>query len=220
MPIRSPLQGKDHLTGYFPSLKLERTVAFESTLERDLIYLLEFLPRVLSFEEQPLTLEYGDNGKTRRYTPDFKVVTRSGTLLLECKPLGQVSDVQQQAKFNAAREVRSRWGWRFGVVTEHDLRGGPFLKNVQKISYYARFAPPPHLGRCILKQLRAEPLSPLQLATLFPDHAPGVVQATVMHLAYHQRLVLELQRSPLHPHQIVSAPSQETRELWPCFLPR
>ena len=49
-----------------------RMIAFESLLERDFIYLLDYDARVEWFEEQPLTIGYGQADRTLHYTPDFQ----------------------------------------------------------------------------------------------------------------------------------------------------
>ena len=61
------------VSGHF-SFRKEKSIAFESTLERDLLYLLEFNDSVIDVEEQPFTIEYTNhNGKLVTYTPDFFV---------------------------------------------------------------------------------------------------------------------------------------------------
>jgi len=50
------------------------TSAFESSLERDFLLLLDFDPEVVLYEEQPVTINYHDDqGRRRRYTPDVLV---------------------------------------------------------------------------------------------------------------------------------------------------
>lgn len=61
------------LSGYYPFRK-EKSIAFESSLERDLIILLEFNDSVCDVIEQPLTIEYRNRkGTIVSYTPDFLV---------------------------------------------------------------------------------------------------------------------------------------------------
>jgi hypothetical protein len=58
MPVRKVSNRGGNIIGRFPSLKLERMVDFESLIERDFIYMLDFDSDVVSFTEQPLTIEY------------------------------------------------------------------------------------------------------------------------------------------------------------------
>ena len=58
-------------TGYFASYKNKIQIAFESVLERDFYMLLEFDENVISYAEQPITINYEyKDGSKRRYTPD------------------------------------------------------------------------------------------------------------------------------------------------------
>jgi hypothetical protein len=49
--------------GKFPSLKNKSTVWFESHLERDFIYLIEFDKSVTKYQEQPFKVKYFLDGK-------------------------------------------------------------------------------------------------------------------------------------------------------------
>ena len=78
MPVRKVSNRGGNIVGRFPSLKMGRMIAFESLLERDFIYLLDYDVRVEWFEEQPLTIEYQHDGQALHYTPDFHC-RRGGT---------------------------------------------------------------------------------------------------------------------------------------------
>ena len=67
-------------TGYFASYKNKIQIAFESVLERDFYMLLEFDENVISYAEQPITINYEyKDGSKRRYTPDCLVTYKDGT---------------------------------------------------------------------------------------------------------------------------------------------
>ena len=62
------------VSGHF-AFRNEKSIAFESTLERDLLTLLEFNSSVFDVTEQPVTIEYQNkNGREVTYTPDFLVI--------------------------------------------------------------------------------------------------------------------------------------------------
>lgn len=63
------------LSGNFVSKKNEnRLIQFESSLERDYVYLLEFDPEVYCYLEQPLKIKYvSPQNKRKTYVPDFLV---------------------------------------------------------------------------------------------------------------------------------------------------
>ena len=73
MPVRKVSGRGRNMIGHFPSLKLGRMVAFESLIEQDYLYVLDYETEVTWFEEQPLTIAYTWQEKPYEYTPDFHV---------------------------------------------------------------------------------------------------------------------------------------------------
>jgi len=51
-------RGTKKQTGLFPSEKNEKTIEYESSIELDYFYLLEFDEDVVSYEEQPFSIHY------------------------------------------------------------------------------------------------------------------------------------------------------------------
>jgi hypothetical protein len=78
MPARTVPKNYRNLTGLVYNSRTRSLSAFESTLERDYLLLLDFDLAVEFYEEQPATIEYRDSsGSLRRYTPDVFVRYRS-----------------------------------------------------------------------------------------------------------------------------------------------
>ena len=117
MPVRKVSNRGGNVVGRFPSLKMERMIAFESLLERDFIYLLDYDARVEWFEEQPLTIEYEQADRTLHYTPDFQLVEAGQPVLVECKPEAFVETEDNQRKFAVARDWCART--RLGIPGSH-----------------------------------------------------------------------------------------------------
>ncbi|WP_448206455.1 Tn7 transposase TnsA N-terminal domain-containing protein [Azospirillum sp. sgz302134] len=117
---------------------------FESTLERDLLILLDFHPATVSIETQPVTIEYEHEGKRHRYTPD--VLARfhpsrtmpCGThqrVLFEVK---YAADLRRKwtdlrPKFSAAKTWALAHGMVFHVITEQRIRT-PLLANANLLN--------------------------------------------------------------------------------------
>lgn len=144
MPVRTPSNryGKN-IVGKFPSLKLGRMVFFESRIERDQIYLMEYDPKVVFYEEQPLLIQYTTAGKRYKYFPDFKVVTASGQhLLLECKAERFVETDKNQRKIAAGKVWCATHNWQFRLITEQVTRAGFRLENVMLLWQFARHSIP------------------------------------------------------------------------------
>lgn len=112
------------VTGYFPSIKNQRSMAFESLLEKWLFLSLEFDPSVKSYLEQPVKIEYEVSGKAYTYHPDCLVEYNDGTKkLIEVK---YTTDLDENAdelnrKFNAAREYAGKNSMEFDTFTEIDI---------------------------------------------------------------------------------------------------
>jgi hypothetical protein len=69
MPVRKITKSYRSVTGISTASKSVGQAQFESTLERDLITLLEFSRDVRQFEVQPVTLTWQEGTRIRRYTP-------------------------------------------------------------------------------------------------------------------------------------------------------
>ncbi|RDL44137.1 heteromeric transposase endonuclease subunit TnsA [Marinomonas piezotolerans] len=145
MPVRKIPKNYRNLTGIAASKKSEAGF-FESTLERDFLSLLEFDSDVLSFDVQPVKVDFQNaEGKSRSYTPDVLVEYRHGSsifpsvdnILFEVK---YRNDIKQnwdilKPKFKAAIRHANQNGMRFKVVTEKEIRT-PYLENIRFLLPY------------------------------------------------------------------------------------
>lgn len=123
--------------GYFPSIKLNRMVEWESLLERDFILLLEFSPAVESYREQPEKIQYERDGELYYYFPDFEVDLYSGEILhVEVKPKRKLSGKELQGKFQAISRRYDRHEATFKIMTEEEIRKEPLFSNLQKLCRY------------------------------------------------------------------------------------
>lgn len=209
MPVRDVSNKGGNVIGRFPSLKVGRMVSFESLIERDYLYLLDFETDVEWFEEQPLVIEYRQDGALLRYTPDFHV-RQGGNFLVECKPCVLVEDRENQRKFHAAHEWCAERGWTFRVVTDREIRTGFRLKNVRFLTRYARQQVSPEVRAHVLDCLRlaADPVSLDDLVEqmVHGSNAADVI-AAVLGLAFHHEVVIPLDDGPISGHSPVSLPS-------------
>lgn len=132
------------LSGQVSSKKLGQEVQFESSLERDLIYLLEFDIEVEHYLEQPLTIAYKDEaGKSRSYTPDFIISYHNKfkkTELVEVKYESYLITHKSELglKFNAATEYCKKRNMVFKIYTDVHIRekNEAFLSNAKFLSRY------------------------------------------------------------------------------------
>ena len=150
MPVRIIPKNYRSLTGLVSNTRTRSMAAFESSLERDFLVLLDFDPDVEFYEEQPLTITYADAcGRRRTYTPDVFVRYRIDPLQARPTPpfLYEVkyrADLHQhwtdyRPKFRAAGRYARQQDWRFRVVTERHIRT-PYLDNVKFLRSYQAMA--------------------------------------------------------------------------------
>lgn len=118
--------------GYFPSRKLNRGVQFESLLERDAIYIWEFSPGVISYQEQPAIIEYEHQGSIHRYVPDFELQLRNQHVIhAEIKPERALSNPKLRAKYTSIARRYQETDIEYVILTERELRQIPLLPNLK-----------------------------------------------------------------------------------------
>ena len=111
------------ITGHFPSIKNNRSVAFESKLENSLFLTLEFDSSVYSYQEQP-QIEITINDKTRTYSADCYIKRSEGSnkkdALIEVKYTSELEKNKEQfeEKFEAIKVVATEMNLDFLVFTE------------------------------------------------------------------------------------------------------
>lgn len=118
------------------------TVSFESSLERDLLVLLDFDASVKEIREQPFTIRYREEGSPRRYTPDVlarfeRQSAPTETVVFEVKHRDELRAnwAMYESRFRVAIRHCKQAGWRFRIVTEREIRT-PLLRNAQFLRRY------------------------------------------------------------------------------------
>lgn len=133
MPERKIPKNYRNVTGIAASDKAVGSAGFESTLERDLLQILEFDIYVDRLEVQPVQIHWADsNGKSRIYTPDVFVQYRRDIapakhmrhLLCEVKYREDLRKnwADLYPKFRAAIRYAKERDWRFKIFTENEIR--------------------------------------------------------------------------------------------------
>jgi hypothetical protein len=185
-------------------------VSFESTLERDYAYVLDFDPEVTCFTEQPLTIEYTCAGRTLHYTPDFEVA-QSGQRhwLVECKPQHLIRTEDNQRKFTAAQTWCAERGWQFEVVTDAQLRTGCRLQNIKFLTYHARFTfslqSKAQVYAALASALGRMTVGDVTRAVAVQD--PATALALIWHMAFHHEVLVPLDAAPLSVHSPITLPA-------------
>lgn len=134
------------LTGVVNSKRLKTTIQFESSLERDFIYLLEYDDNVKYYLEQPLEIKYVDSqGNDRRYYPDFLIeyfneqIPRLVEIKYESTLISKGAELRE--KFHAAKLFCENKGFEFCVITDLQIRSERVieLNNYKFLDRYKNF---------------------------------------------------------------------------------
>lgn len=174
-PVRSIGIQSRSITGTMPN-----GARYESALERDFMYLLEFESTVDTYTPQPLTMRYqGLDGAWHRYTPDGLIEWRDDQIVLDRRPL--LVEVKYRESFTnnwrhwrclhrALSAFAEERGWQFGIVTETEIRT-PLLKNVQFLLPYRKRSSTPETEKWILDELEAlgEATPSMLISLLYSD---------------------------------------------------
>lgn len=130
-------------TGYFASYKNKIQIAFESVLERDFYMLLEFDENVISYAEQPITINYEyKDGSKRKYTPDCLVTYKDGTQrYYEVKYINEIrNDNELREKLDFLKSYfYDEYTLKFDIFTDEEI-GRIYLDNL-KFLYKFAFIP-------------------------------------------------------------------------------
>ena len=130
----------------------EKTIWFESTLERDFLLKQEFDDNVVDVVSQPITIQYiTELGNESTYTPDFLVQLSCATyfspslfpnpILIEIKPREKlIKDwVKLKPKFKAAIAFCKEKGWDFKLIDEARIYD-TYWENLHFLKRYKRFS--------------------------------------------------------------------------------
>jgi hypothetical protein len=146
MPVRKIPKNHIFVTGRHASQKSTGNADFESPLENDHLILLDFDPRVKSYEVQPVTVPVP--GVPKGYTPDVLVhfyEEQEGTSPSELVEVKTHEDFETNKlayapKFAAAEAFARDRGWVFVRKSDKDIRT-PKLSNLKFLRAYRRVEP-------------------------------------------------------------------------------
>lgn len=174
-PVRKAQTVYGSISGNYP-FRGEKTIWFESTLERDYLCKQEFNNSVIDIVGQPVSIPYlTELGNESTYTPDFLVQYSSAEyedfedylapLLIEIKPRKKlIQDWKKlKPKFRAAHAFAHEKGWKFKIIHEDRLydqywKNITFLKrfkrsHVDEVDQRVLVETLDKLGQCTINQL-------------------------------------------------------------------
>lgn len=207
MPARQIPRNYRNVTGRVSIACMGRSVAFESTLERDFYVLLDFDEAVRSVEEQPLQITFTRlDGTKGIYTPDalvhFVPEARRAPELVEIKTRQDLREhwSDLRPRFAAAIALCRNRGWKFRIHTELGIRT-QHLANVKFLRRWRSHPINDLEAQRIVNQARScvDPSINELLSSLTPwPGGQGALAATIWHLVATRRLKTDLSL-PLGP---------------------
>lgn len=155
MPVRKIPKNHLVVTGAFSSAKADRVIAFESTLEKEYMLLLDFDEEVDRYEEQPVRVPVP--GVPRGYVVDLLVHFRSSDRASQLTEIKTEEDLERHRgdyapKFSAAQAFCQDRGWSFVIKTDKDIRTAK-LQNLKFLRRYRNFSPDPAHSELVMNGL-------------------------------------------------------------------
>lgn len=185
--------GNRKVIGQTPSRKRGAMVPWESSLERDFIYLCEYEPTITSIESQPEKIRIWIDGVAHIYHADYRIYFDDGEMrVVEVKPDSKLADPEMRARLHAAGLYYAERGIDYQVVRESDLRTTYKIPNIRRLYRYARLQPTRQetavldaVGAKVGTGTLADFGNALELA--------GVSRQILYHAMFHQRVAFDIE---------------------------
>ncbi len=131
-------KGRKNVIGSFMSAKMQVLVEWESQIERDFMYYLEFDYDVRGYTSQPTRYRYTREDKYKYHFPDFEIFRYSTPKrkFVEIKPLHVTKKTEFIEKTAAIKAQMHTDGFDYSVVTDSQLRVEPILSNLKLLYRY------------------------------------------------------------------------------------
>lgn len=178
-PQRKILKNYRSVTGHFPSIKNNRSIAFESLLEKTFFLALEFDNTVKSYFEQPqITIE--QNGKPKIYSADCHVIYHPSCgkkdTIVEVKYESELAKDRKNLtdKFECARVSLQNMDMDFYLFTD-ETYPEVYIRNLDFLYRYKTFTHDHDNESRILSTLN-KPISASELANALAKNKSDYIQ--------------------------------------------
>ncbi|MBC3465447.1 TnsA endonuclease N-terminal domain-containing protein [Pseudomonas sp. RW10S2] len=129
----------NHFRGYFPSLKNQKPVPWESQLEGAFFRLLELSPAVISYVVQPSEERVPSAQGYFKYYPDVRVFLSDGRdWWFEVKPEERLNIARVRDRLETAERHFISTGRNFSVVTDKLIEEEPLASNLRRLMSHRR----------------------------------------------------------------------------------
>lgn len=130
--------GRRRVIGSFASAKMREMVEWESQIERDFLYHLEFDHDVIRYVSQPIKFRFSQDNKYHYHYPDFEIFRHSTPKrkFIEIKPYHITQKPEFIEKTEAIKAKMFSEGFDYAVITDNEIRIEPILSNLKLLYRY------------------------------------------------------------------------------------
>ena len=182
---------------------------YESLLERDYMYLLEIDSDVISYSSQSLRIVYRQDGKPRRYTPDFFVERSQKKQVIEIKPRTKIDSDKNRKLFQSITYICKSKSWDFLVITDEMIRREPILSNIKLLYRYALVTLTPEMAITCHQYFKNQSIVTLKIAE---DNLrnKGINRENLMKLIFIGFLSIDLM-TPIGSNSLIFSKTSECK---------
>ena len=202
------------VSGSYP-FRGEKSIQYESALERDFLIRKEFSLAVLDVIPQPCQIPFVSNDQNYLYTPDFLVYYRLGDMTYPDYPKPVLIEVKPEKewrkhwrkwlpKWKAAYSHAKKQGWEFHIHDESRIRGQA-LENISFLDRYKRMQFPVEESSWVIENVRQMGSAPCHY--ILARHFMGIYRAEGVPHIWHLLATRQLECD-------ITLPLNDTTELW------
>ncbi|MEM8673443.1 MAG: hypothetical protein AAGF83_06175 [Cyanobacteria bacterium P01_G01_bin.67] len=117
---------------------MKTSVWYESLLQRDLMYWLEFDPDVVSYTTSTKPLKYYNKVTKELYYPDFQIIRHQKKQVVDLKFQKAIKSTKYRQLYPILCQVCRDAEWEYTALTELQIHQEPTISNIKLLYRYAR----------------------------------------------------------------------------------
>ena len=193
--------------GNFSSCKMETSFRYNSLLQKDFMYWLEFDTDVLSYTTPGIAVNYQSDGREKSHTPNFQVIRYQKKQIVEVKSRKTVEIEKYDRLYQMLSGLYDETGWTFVVLTESEIRREPILSNIKLLYGYARESFSVDEYRDCWEIARSN--APVSLAEIFQALDQHRIRRNVLFkLLFHSLVEIDIQQ-PITVNSTIGSVAEE-----------
>lgn len=178
----------------FPSLKMNGPVYYDTLLERDYVYLLEYAVDVNGYYIRPSSIEWS---KTK-LAPTFLVVRNDRKTCVELARESEAPVRKPTRRVAAVKEWCATRDIEFEVMTDAAIRSGYLLENVKYLHRFARHIAPSEVQDRIRQEIaRSDAQRVEDVIDAFEPSERGRAYSALMNMVWNHEIHIPIELTPI-----------------------